>query len=136
MNTLFNQTFSHLKETETDFELYASFDAVPMVCKSKSLFVVLSMEKVRFSTPFPNGNGGVTPFTADFRVSVLTPIASPCQSLVNFFYSVIVPRMQEAGYLLCEMQSDEVKPDYKLQKLVYSGFFRAKGVQVREEESA
>jgi len=136
MNALARQMISDLHQNEPDFEIYSSFDAIPLVCKSKSLFVVLSMEKVCFSTPFRDSSGNITPFTADFRVSVLTPIANPCETLKDFFYTVIVPRMQEAGYLLCEMKAEEIRPDYKLQKLVYGGYFRVRGVQIPDEQEA
>lgn len=120
------------------FEIYPSFDALPVSGKSKKLFVVISPEIFKLSQAFPDGSSGISPFTADFRIYVLTSMTTPNEKLMEFFYSVIIPQMHSAHCFLYEMQSEAPKVDLKLQKLVYSGIFRLKGLYLpdKQEESA
>lgn len=122
INLLKNQQNSHY------FEVYSSFDAVPVSSKSKKLFIVISPESMKLSLPFSDNSGRIAPFTADFRFSLLAPMTTPNEKLLEFFYSVLVPALHSQNCFLYEMQSDSPKADYKLQKLVYSAVFRIKGL--------
>ncbi|MBR4320073.1 MAG: hypothetical protein IKI37_01890 [Oscillospiraceae bacterium] len=115
-------------------EVYASFDMLPVSSKSKKLFLVISPETFRMSQAFPDGNSGISPFTADFRFSLLSSMNTPHEKLLEYFYSVLVPKLHDSNCFLCEMQSDSPKIDLKLQKLVYSGLFRLKGLYIPEQE--
>ena len=115
-------------------EVYPSFDMLPLSSKSKKLFLVISPETFRMSQPFPDGKNNISPFTADFRFSLLASVNTPNEKLLECFYSVLVPKLHTANCFLYEMQSDSPKIDLKLQKLVYSGLFRLKGLYIPEQE--
>lgn len=133
MNELLNLLINLLKEHD-DVELYPSFDSVPISSKSKKIFVVISPESFTLNQPFPSGIGKITPFTADFRIYVLCPMLTPNHKLLEFFYSTIVPAMLSGNCFLTEMHSDSPQIDLKLQKAVYSGTFRLKGLSLPEQE--
>ncbi|MBR1555902.1 MAG: hypothetical protein IJ644_11010 [Oscillospiraceae bacterium] len=137
MNELLNMLLNLLKQQQDYpfFEVYPTFDAVPVSSKSHKLFVVLSPECFQLHQAFPDGNSGIAPFTATFRISVLAPAVTPAEKLLEFFYSVLVPVLHSANCFLSETQADAPKTDGRLQKLVYSGTFRLKGVYVPDNDS-
>ena len=142
MNELLAMLLNLLKNQDDYpfFEVCSAFDAVPVAQKSKKLFVVVSPECFQLHPAFADGASGIAPFTATFRISVLAPAVTPSDKLLEFFYSVLVPVLHSANCFLSEMQSDALKTDSKLQKLVYSASFRLKGIYVpdtdTQEESA
>ena len=136
MNELLNMLLTLLKN-QSDFnylEIYPSFDAVPVISKSKKLFLVISPECFRLDRAFPDGNANVAPFTADFRFSLLAPSTTPNEKLLEFFYAKLIPKLHSANCFLYEMQSEAPKFDVKLQKLTYSGLFRLKGIYLPSQE--
>ncbi|MBR0483389.1 MAG: hypothetical protein IJJ69_01240 [Oscillospiraceae bacterium] len=137
MNELLNMLINLLKHQQEFplFEVYPAFDAVPVSAKSRNLFVVLSPECFQLHQAFPDGNSSIAPFTATFRISVLAPAVTPSEKLLEFFYTVLVPILHSANCFLYETQADAPKTDGKLQKLVYSGTFRLKGVYVPDADS-
>lgn len=137
MNELLNMLLTLLKHQQDYpfFEVYPSFDAVPVSAKSRTLFVVLSPECFQLHQAFPDGNSGIAPFTATFRISVLAPAVTPGEKLLEFFYSVLVPVLHSSNCFLYETQSDAPKTDSRLQKLVYSASFRLKGIYVPDTDS-
>jgi len=138
MNQLLQLFLSLLKNYQNShyFEVYPSFDAVPVSSKSKKLFVVISPECMKLGQPFADASGRIAPFTADFRFYVLAPMSTPDETLLQFFYSVLVPALHSQNCFLYEMQSDSPKTDYKLQKLVYSAVFRIKGLWMPDYQEA
>ncbi len=137
MNTLLQQCMTALKNQPCSqkFEVYPAFDMIPVVNKSGSIFIIIGMEKLHFALPFFNGQSCITPFTADFRVSVLMPINTPESKLLDVFYQIAVPGMQNAGGILCDMQTQACSPDFKLQKMTYTGIFRLKGIFQPDQEA-
>lgn len=138
MNELLSMLLNLLKnQPDLQYlEVYPSFDMLPLSSKSKKLFLVISPETFRLSEAFPDGNSGIAPFTADFRFSLLASMNTPSERLLESFYSVLVPKLHSANCFLYEMQSDSPKIDLKLQKLVYSGLFRLKGLYIPEQEDS
>ena len=124
MNELLNQILEVLKNH--GIEAYPSFDMIPVIKKSKNLFVVIMPEKFHLDFAFADGLTGSSPFTAEFRISVLTPVTVPGEMLVSFFDTEILPVLQTIG--LYELQTGVPEIDLKLQKQVYSGLFRMKGL--------
>ncbi len=107
-------------------EIYPSFDAVPLPNKSDSLFVVAGLDKVQTDFPFPDGKGGIKPFSADVRVSILIPMTAPVSRAEECFYEKICPAMQKVGAALCETAAPLT--DVKLQRVVMYGIFRFRGL--------
>ncbi|MDE5754173.1 MAG: hypothetical protein K2H89_06515 [Oscillospiraceae bacterium] len=132
MQDLLSELVNILKENNPEFEIYASYDAIPVRSKSQKLFVVVSQEHIKLSNSAYDGQKTISSFTADFRISVLVPMITPCERILEFFYSRIVPPMHRTGCMLHEMQADAPGVDVKLQKLVYSGLFRLRGLYVPE----
>lgn len=137
MNTLIHQCIQAIREQSYSehFEVYPAFDMIPVVNKPKNIFVVIGAEKMQFEQPFSDGQHPVTPFRADLRVSVLMPISTPAEKLLDFFYQTAVPGMQSVGGILCSMQADASATDVRLQKIVCTGIFQLKGVFLQEEIS-
>lgn len=113
-------------------EVYPSFDAVPLPAKSDRLFTVLGLDSVKLEQPFPDGKGGVHPFSATIKVSVLVPMNVPACRAEGFFYETALPLMNRLGAVLCETAPAVV--DVKLQKIVMSGLFRVRGLYFSETE--
>ncbi len=124
----------NLFASQSEIEVYSSFDMLPLSSKSKKLFLVISPEVFQLNQPFSNGTANFSPFTADFRLSLLSAMNTPNDKLLEYFYSVLVPKLHAENCFLYEMQSDSPKIDLKLQKLVYSGLFRLKGLYIPEQE--
>jgi hypothetical protein len=139
MNELINMLTAML-ENQPDcqyLEVYSSFDALPVSSKSKKLFLVITPECFCLNTAFPDGNaGGLAPFTADLKFSLLAPALTPSDKLLEFFYSVLMPKLHTANCFLYEMQAEAPKTDYRLQKLVYAGKFRIKGIYAPNREES
>lgn len=115
-------------------EVYPAFDAVPIRDKSKALFSVVTPESVQIEQPFPYGLNETVlkgyPFSAVYLISVLIPADEPLESAENFLYSVVVPRMESIGSVLCEVlpaHADAVK-----ERVVLEGRFRLRGLYVEE----
>ncbi len=135
MNELLSLLLSLLRNQLPQYtEIYPSFDAVPVSSKSRKLFLVVSPQCFRLSQAFPDGSAGIAPFTADFRISLLAPLMTPNDKLLEFFYTSLVPALHSANCFLYEMQSDVPKPDLQLQKLVYSASFRIKGLYLPDSQ--
>ena len=135
MNELLSILLSLLRNQLPRYtEIYPSFDAVPVSSKSRKLFTVISPQCFRLSQAFPDDNAGIAPFTADFRISLLAPLMTPNEKLLEFFYASLVPALHSANCFLYEMQSDTPKPDLQLQKLVYSATFRIKGLYLPDSQ--
>lgn len=132
MENLVQELIAVLKTSDDNFEIYPSFDAVPVREKSAKLFVVLSAETVRLQCSAREPVRTISSFTADLRVSVLVPMTTPSEHVLEFFYGTIVPRMHRTGCQLTSMQMDAPKADTRLQKLVYSGLFRLRGLYLPE----
>ncbi|MDE6087417.1 MAG: hypothetical protein K2G25_03430 [Oscillospiraceae bacterium] len=132
MESLIQELMTILKADDTNFQVYPSFDAVPVREKSRQLFVVLAPETVKLNCCAREVTRTISSFTADFRVSVLVPMTTPSEHVLEFFYSKIVPRMHRVGCHLESMQMDNPKADTRLQKLVYSGLFRLRGLYLPE----
>jgi len=111
-------------------EVYPSFDAVPVTKKSSRLFTVVGLEKIQTEPVIPDSQNGVVPFTAVFRVSVVTDFKSPLHLSEDFFFQTVFPRMAEIGAVLCEVRSASV--DTKLQKIIFVGLFSVKGFYSEE----
>lgn len=137
MNELLSLLINTLKANQNPshpFEVYPSFDSLPVSSKSRDFFIVISPEKFQLNPPYPGTSGKISPFTADFRIYVLASMSTPNQKLWEFFYSMIVPALHSANCFLDEMLTDAPQIDLKLQKAVYSGTFRLKGLYVPEQE--
>lgn len=132
MQDLLAELITILKTDDLDFEIYTSYDAIPVRSKSQKLFVVISPEHIKLSNSAYDGQKTISSFTADFRISVLVPMTTPSKRILEFFYSRIVPPMHRNGFMLYEMQADAPKADVRLQKLAYSGLFRLRGLYVPE----
>lgn len=132
MESLTQELIAILKADDTDFQVYPSFDAVPVREKSRQLFVVLAPETIRLNCCTRESARTISSFTADFRVSVLVPMTTPSEHVLEFFCSRIVPRMHRIGCHLESMQMENPKADTRLQKLVYSGLFRLRGLYLPE----
>lgn len=132
MQDLIAELIRILKSDDLDFEIYTSYDAIPVREKSQKLFVVVSQEHMQLSHSAYDGKKTISSFTADFRISVLVPMTTPSERVLEFFYSRIVPPMHHTGCILHEMQADAPKADVRLQKLVYSGLFRLRGLYLPE----
>lgn len=113
-------------------EVYPAFDAVPLPAKSDRLFTVLGLESVQLDAPFPDRKGGVHPFSAAIRVSVLVPMDVPACRAEDFFYETVIPVMDRMGAVIGE--SNPAVVDLKLQKIVMSGLFRVRGLYLEETE--
>lgn len=135
MHEIVNQIINFLKSENSDFEIYTSFDSIPVMKKSGNLFVVVSVKRVTLNSAFPDGHQGMALFTADFRISVLAPMTTSGERMLEFFYTVIMPRMHSAGCMPYEMQADAPEIDLKLQKLVYSGLFHLHGIYIPDSDS-
>ena len=135
MNELLSLLLSLLKNQLPQYsEIYPSFDAVPVSSKSSKLFTVISPHSFRSGQAFSHGSVRITPFIADFRISLLAPLTTPNEKLLSFFYTFLVPALLSANCFLSEMQSDAPKTDLQLQKLVYSATFRIKGLYFPDTE--
>ncbi|MDE5768487.1 MAG: hypothetical protein K2H82_03800 [Oscillospiraceae bacterium] len=132
MESLIQELIAILKADDLNFQVYPSFDAIPVREKSRQLFVVLAPETIKLNCCAREITRTISSFTADFRVSVLVPMTTPSEHVLEFFYSKIVPRMHRAGCHLESMQTDAPKADTRLQKLVYSGLFRLRGLYLPE----
>lgn len=124
MNELLNQILNLLKNQ--GIEVYPSFDMIPVMRKSGKLFVVVTPEQFRLEFAFADGLTGSSPFTAEFRISVLTPMNVPGETLVAFLDTEILPHLRTIG--LYEWQTGTPEIDLKLQKQVCSGLLRLKGI--------
>lgn len=111
-------------------EVYPSFDAVPFSRKSKECVTIVSTESVQLEAPFPDGDAGVYPFTAVYRVSVLIPTDLPLRRAEDLFYETIVPQMESFGSVLCEAKTAHV--DAVLGRVVMEGRFRLRGLWLGE----
>lgn len=135
MEAIFQAVLARLRGEDLT-EIYPSFDAVPLEKKSKERFTVLTMEQVQLQEPYPAEMGTVYPFTADFRLDVLSPMTGDPQVSAGFFFSVLVPRLLEEDCTIREIRTDSPKVDLQLQRLVCSGTFRMSGLYVPAESEA
>jgi hypothetical protein len=107
-------------------EVYPSFDAVPVSRKSTALFTVVSPESVQIEPVIPVGLEGTAvlayPFSAVYKVSVLIPMTQPLGTAENYFYNVILPRMESVGSTLCDVLPAHA--DAALGRVVMQGKFR------------
>ncbi|MBE6851526.1 MAG: hypothetical protein E7504_07350 [Ruminococcus sp.] len=108
-------------------EVYASFDALPVEKKSRTLFTVLSLQQVDFGESYPIMGGGAYPFTADFRVDLLTPMMVDPQDTARFFFQRIVPAMLGTDCMFLKFDAQSPKIDLRLERMVYGGTFRLHG---------
>ncbi len=116
-------------------EVYPSFDAVPVARKSQTLFTVLSLQRVQFGEAYPAEGGAVYPFTADFRISMLTPMTADPQDTARFFFSAIVPAMLGTDCLFVKFDAQNPSIDLKLGRMVFGGQFCLNGAfRVTETE--
>lgn len=122
---------------EDQLEIYPSFDAVPVSRKSTAMFTVAAPVSIRIEPAFPGGVGtavrGVFPFTAVYQISVLIPMTQPLQTAEDFFYSVIVPRMESVGSTLCEVLPAHA--DAALGRVVMQGKFQLGGIFLEGSET-
>lgn len=136
MEALRNQIIAVLQSDDDDMEVYPSFDSIPVSQKSKTLFTVVSMQTFQLGQPFPDGQSGIAPFTADFQVSLLAPMTTKESELMEVFYTVILPRMQLSGCMLYSTTLHTPEIDLKLQKLVYHAVFRLRGLYLPDMYTA
>lgn len=119
-------------------EVYPAYDAVPLDRKSSALFAVLSQQSLLFGDAYPVKQGAVYPFTADFRVDLLTPMTADPQDTVKYFFTRIVPAMLGSDCLFLRFDAQCPKVDLKLGRMVFGGVFRLCGAfcVTETEESA
>lgn len=113
-------------------EVYPSFDAVPLAKKSDRLFTVLGLESVQLDAPFPDGRGGVYPFAATLKVSVLVPMDAPLCRAEAFFYEKALPVLRQFGAVPGEAAPAAV--DVKLQRVVMTAKLRIRGLYADGDE--
>ncbi|MDE5737301.1 MAG: hypothetical protein K2H93_02935 [Oscillospiraceae bacterium] len=132
MNEILNHLIHILKSDNSDFEIYTCFDAIPVARKSNHKFIIISPEKIKLNSVFPDDNKTISEFTADVKISVLMPMTTPSDKILEFFYADIFPKMQEAGCLCYQMQANSPEIDLKIQKLVYHAVFSLHGIYIPE----
>ena len=133
MNEILNNLIYILKSDNPEFEIYTCFDVIPVAKKSKHKFIIISPEKIKLnSVVYDNNNNNISEFTADFKISVLMPITTPSDKILEFFYTSIFPKMHDAGCLCYQMHASSPEIDLKLQKLVYHAIFSLHGVYIPE----
>ncbi len=119
---------------EDEQEIYPSFDAVPVRDKSRTLFAVVSPKSVQIEPVFPAGLDSTAvkayPATAVFQVSVLIPVSEPLETAQAYYDTVILPRMETAGAVLCDVRPPCA--DDKLGRVVMQGDFRLRCLFVEE----
>ncbi len=117
------------------FELYTSFDNVPIREKSSQLFVVVSPVNFRLNHSFPSKNGRITSFTADFQIDLLSPMTTPETEMLKFFYTVVVPAMHSVNCSVSEIKVDAWKINRTIQKATYRASFQCKGLYIPVQEA-
>ncbi|MDE6004972.1 MAG: hypothetical protein K2G88_06260 [Oscillospiraceae bacterium] len=128
MKKILNYLITILKSDNPDFEIYTCFDAIPVAKKSNTKFIIISTEQVKLNSVFSE-------FTANLKISVLMPMTTPSDKILDFFYNNIIPKLHDSGYMLYQMQANSPEIDLKLQKLVYSAVFSLYGLYIPEVKS-
>lgn len=134
MKQILNNLIKILKSNNPDFEIYTCFDAIPVAKKSKN-FIIISPEQVKLNSAFPDNNNYISEFTANFKISVLMPMITPSDKILEFFYTKILPKIHDSGCMLFEMQANSPEIDLKLQKLVYHAIFYLHGLYIPDINS-
>ncbi len=119
-------------------EIYAGFDGNPAEQKSGARFGVLTQDETVFGRAFPSPEGEVHPFTAQFRLDVLTPMTDSPGAAQSWFETVLLPRLLDGDGTVEELRMDKPAVDLKLRKLVCTWHFRLRGwyLAAEGEESA
>lgn len=126
MEEIYQSLLARLRDSGIK-EVYPSFDAVPVAKKSGVLFTVLEPMQVQYGAAYPMQSGAVYPFTADFRISMLTPMTADPQETARFFYTKIVPAMLGTDHLFTHFEAQPPQIDLKLRRMVQQCTFRVHG---------
>ena len=113
-------------------EVYNSFDALPLSCKSSGFFTIADIGGFECGRPIYSQYTIFMPFKSEIKLSVTAPEDSRLDRLYTYFGTEIEPVLLSMSDLDCRLSKVSVKHDSNIHRLVLTASFSVCGVDRME----